>query len=345
MSERNLIVIGTSTGGLDALRAILHALPSTTRASVFVVMHTGPGSPRLLADILARVTPMRVDYAEDGAPITAGTVRIAPPDVHLTLEPHVTRLTQGPKENRARPSIDVLFRSAAQVHGPRVVGVILTGELDDGVSGLWTIKRLGGAAVVQDPAEAVAASMPRRAVASVDVDYCVRLAAIGPLLGRLADTPIAAPGAPMTSSPDEVARLSTELSVAHGTPPLDVGVLGLGPPSPFACPECQGVLREIHEGPRVRFRCHTGHAHSLDSLLASVRESVDTFTWSTVRACQESALVLETMAARVPHDAPELRRRLIDGADAYRRRADSIRNTLLIGNLPAADDHPADVPR
>jgi two-component system chemotaxis response regulator CheB len=285
------------------------------------------------------VTPLPVAYAEDGAPITAGTVRVAPPDVHLTLDPHVTRLTQGPKENRARPSIDVLFRSAAQVHGPKVVGVILTGELDDGASGLWSIKRRGGAAVVQDPADAVAPSMPRHALAAVDADYCVRLAAIGPLLGRLVDTPVAETRAPVASPPEEVARLSTELRVAQGQPPLDVGVLGLGPPSSFSCPECQGVLREIHEGGRVRFRCHTGHAHSHDSLLASVRESVDALTWSTVRACQESALVLETMASAVPQPAAaEVRRLLSDAADAYRRRADSIRNTLPIGHAPAADD-------
>jgi two-component system chemotaxis response regulator CheB len=188
MAKRDLIVIGTSSGGVEALRTIVAALPSDFAASLFVVMHSAANSPGLLDKILQRETTLRVEIAQNNQKFKPGHIYVAPPDHHLILEPGIICLSRGPKENRFRPAVDPLFRSAAQTYGPRVVGVILTGGLDDGTAGLWAIKQLGGTTVVQEPAEALAPSMPASALRNVKVDYCVPLVEIGPLLGKLVDT-------------------------------------------------------------------------------------------------------------------------------------------------------------
>src|SRR5215207_10858312 len=194
MSGRDIVVIGTSAGGVEALRALVGGLPADFPGSVFVVMHTAPDSPGVLAQILERSGPLPAAHASNRERIRPGRVYVAPPDMHLLLEPGVMRLTRGPKENRFRPAIDPLFRSAAAVYGPRVVGIILTGGLDDGTSGLWAVKRLGGVAVVQDPDEAFMPSMPQSALEQVEGDYKLPVAEIPGGLARLASTTVAEQG-------------------------------------------------------------------------------------------------------------------------------------------------------
>src|SRR5688500_13070138 len=160
MPKRDILVIGASSGGLEVLKGLLGGLPAGLPASVFVVLHMAAHHPSRLPELLSRVCPLPVAHAVDGEPIVPGRVYVAPPDNHLLLMPDQVRLTNGPKENRARPAVDALFRSAAQAFGPRVVGVVLTGQLDDGTAGLWAIKDRGGLAAVQDPEEASAPSMP-----------------------------------------------------------------------------------------------------------------------------------------------------------------------------------------
>src|SRR5215210_3284548 len=191
MSGRNIVVIGTSAGGVEALRALVTGLPADFAGSVFVVMHTAPDSPGVLAQILDRSGPLPAANAENRTRIRPGRIYVAPPDRHLLLEPGLMLTTRGPKENRFRPAVDPLFRSAAQTYGPRVVGVVMTGGLDDGTSGLWAVKRLGGTAVVQDPDEAFMPSMPLSALGQVEVDYTLPVAEIAPLLARLARTSVA----------------------------------------------------------------------------------------------------------------------------------------------------------
>jgi two-component system chemotaxis response regulator CheB len=180
-----LVVIGTSAGGIEALRAIAAALPADFPAAIAIVMHLSPQSPGILDDILNRAGPLRADVARGGERLQPGHIYVAPADAHLLVEPGRLRLTRGPKENRFRPAIDPLFRTAAQVYGPAAVGVILTGNLDDGTAGLWAIKKLGGTTVVQDPADAMFPAMPESAVRHVEIDHVVPLAAIAPLLVRL----------------------------------------------------------------------------------------------------------------------------------------------------------------
>src|SRR5919112_699348 len=173
MATPHIIVVGASGGGIEALRTLVSGLPADFPTPICVVLHTSPQAPGILCDILARVGPLKATNAVNGERLRPGHIYVAPPDYHLLVEPGKLRVTKGPRENRFRPAIDPLFRSAAQVYGPAVVGVVLTGNLDDGTAGLWAIKQLGGTAVVQDPRDAPAPSMPASALRGVRVDHCV----------------------------------------------------------------------------------------------------------------------------------------------------------------------------
>src|SRR4051812_46970 len=190
--NRDIIVIGASAGGVTALQKLAASLPADFAPSVFVVLHAFAKGPRLMADILNRAGDIQVSYPENGEAILPNHVYIAPPDYHLLLEQGTTRVVRGPKENGRRPSVDSLFRSAAVKYGPRVIGVVLTGYLDDGTVGLNAIKECGGIAVVQDPADAEIGAMPANALQHVEVDYCLTLAEIPELLQKLTSTPIEA---------------------------------------------------------------------------------------------------------------------------------------------------------
>ena len=256
MHTRQIIVIGASAGGIDALRVLASALPTEFSTPICVVLHTAPESPGLLPEILNQAGRLTALSPTNGERLQAGRVYVAPPDRHLVLEPGRVRVTKGPKENRFRPAIDPLFRSAAQVYGPAAIGVILTGSLDDGTAGLWAIKALGGVAIVQDPADALYPSMPRSALQQVKVDHCVPLAQITPLLVTLTATPVET--AERSPVPDHV---NVEVNIAKEQHPMDAGLEEIADPSRYACPECHGVLLQLKESGRVRFRCHTGHAY------------------------------------------------------------------------------------
>jgi two-component system, chemotaxis family, protein-glutamate methylesterase/glutaminase len=286
-----LFVIGASAGGVEALKELTRQLPADFPGALFMVMHVPAQHPSLLASILDRCGPLPALEAGDGRPIRAGHIYVGVPDRHLLIDGDVMRLTRGPRENRFRPSIDSLFRSAAYTQGSRVVGVVLTGQLDDGTSGLWAIKDRGGVAIVQSPTDAVYPSMPSSALQHVNVDYVVELSELPELLTRLAHQALQPA---VSASP---APMRTEIEIAAGDDPLQAGSLQLGRPSRFTCPECHGVLGEMREGKNImRFRCHTGHAFSVQSLLANVGEAVDSGLWSVLRTMQERSLLLREAA-------------------------------------------------
>ena len=185
MPQHDCIVIGASTGGVEALAALVGKLPANLQAAVFVVVHIPPQATSVLPAILERAGTLPAAHAIDGEPMKTGRIYVAPPDFHLLVERGYVWVMRGPKENRNRPAVDPLFRSAARAYGPRVVGVILTGALNDGTAGLLAIKRRGGIAVVQDPTDAFFPSMPESALEYVDADHCLPLAEIGPVLARL----------------------------------------------------------------------------------------------------------------------------------------------------------------
>jgi len=254
---------------------------------------------------------------------------VAPPDHHLLVAPGHVRVTRSATENRFRPAIDPLFRSAAGAYGPRVVGVILSGALDDGTAGLWAVKQRGGIAIVQDPQEAQHSSMPQSAMTYVPVDYCLPAAAIAPRLIYLVQEVIEEEGA--TPVPDEL-RIETRIAMEDNA--LESGLMDLGHFSPFTCPECHGALLQLRAGRFLRFRCHVGHAYSARSLLAELSESLDDAFWNTLRALDESIMLMQHIAAHLRADqAPQLADLFTRRAQEARRRADVLRK-MVMQDLP-----------
>ncbi|HEX7795749.1 MAG TPA: chemotaxis protein CheB [Vicinamibacterales bacterium] len=289
-SANQIVVIGASSGGLDAVREVAGGLPHEFAAPICVVIHTSADSPGVIPQIVGRATSMVTVGLRRAEKLERGKMYFAPPDCHLIVEPGRVRATKGPKENRFRPAIDPLFRTAAQAFGPGAIGVILTGNLDDGTAGLAAIKRLGGRAIVQDPRDALFPGMPQSAMAHVAVDYCVPLEQIAPLLVDLTERPVTA--APPIPFPRE---LETEVRIAKQENPIEAGLEHIGKPSRFACPDCHGVLLQIADDDRVRFRCHTGHGFSIDSLLAAYSDQAEGSLWTAIRSLEEAALFLDVL--------------------------------------------------
>ena len=290
MNAPRIVVVGASAGGVAALSTLVAGLPPDLDAAVFIVMHIAAESPSRLQEILGRKTTLPVSAAIDGEPIRPGRIVVASADRHLMIDAGQVRVTRGPRESRSRPAVDVLFRSAAAAHGTRVIGVVLTGSLDDGTAGLWSIKDRGGIALVQDPEDAEHASMPESALRHVKVDRVVPLAGMADeIVSRLRE--------PLPDPMDSPVphRMQVENLIAREGNGLEAGSMNLGPPSKYTCPACHGVLIEIEEGSILRFRCHTGHAYTLRSLLADVNAAIDTGLWDTLRAVEERILLLNRM--------------------------------------------------
>lgn len=291
VNGRDIIVIGASAGGISAVERLIRTLPKNLPAAIFVVIHISPDGPSLLPQILQRSAKLKiVQKINDGEPIKKEHVYIAPPDQHLVMEKGRLRLVCGPMENRHRPAIDPLFRSAAQTYGGRVIGVILTGTLDDGASGLLAIKGCGGTVLVQDPKDAEYPDMPRNALKQVQADYQVPLAEMGPLLVELVNKP------PKSRNGRQVpVHLEIESDIAEMKKSGNQ-MEYLGKPSNFACPECHGVLWEMKEGGMGRFRCRVGHAYSLENLHSGMSDAIEDALWSAVRALEEKAALLRRLA-------------------------------------------------
>lgn len=327
MHRKDIIVVGASSGGIDALKALVSGLPEDLKAAVFVVLHVAPYSLGILPEILERAGPMPASNARDLEPIEPGHIYVAPPDRHLVVEPsgHVL-VTRGPRENRFRPAVDPLFRSAAYAFGPRVIGVILTGWLDDGTAGLWAVKERGGTAVVQHPDDAHAPAMPLNAIKHVEVDHIVPLKEIAPLLVRLTETPAGEEKGVRPVSEE----MEIEVKIAREDNALDSGIMKWGTPSVYACPECHGVLLQLKEEGNMRFRCHTGHAYSVDSLLAEFTEKTEESLWSAIRAIEEGVLLMRELASHLgEHHSGTDADALLTKADESQQRANLVRRAVM----------------
>jgi len=286
-----IVVVGTSAGGLPALQELLRGIPSDINAALFIVQHTSPAGPNLLAEILRRTTSLPVSNALNQEPIRRSRVYVAPPNRHMVLVGKQVWTTAGPKENHCRPAIDPLFRSAALHYGSRVIGIVLTGTLDDGTAGLWAIKERGGVAIVQHPDEAEFAQMPLNALTHVRVDHCLRLAQIGALIVRLASEPRPEMGeSPVAKDLEVETRIANEEVVSKRE------LLQIGGPTVFTCPECHGALLQLKRSGILRFRCHTGHAFSVQTLLSQLTMDVEANLWTAIRSMEESVLLLDHVA-------------------------------------------------
>lgn len=291
-----VIVIGTSAGGLDALFRIVPHLSPDLGAPVLIVQHIGAHRSELPVLLSAR-GPLPAVFAETGMVPEAASIYVAPPDHHLLLEGGALRLFRGPKEHYARPAIDPLFRSAALDRGTRVIGVVLTGMLDDGSAGLRAIEACGGTTVVQDPSDAKAPSMPLSAISGGDVDHIVRLDAMANLLNKLAMSV----ENPKAAGPPEWLRVEHAISLGQGG--LE-DLRRVGVPSGFTCPDCGGSLFELKHGEPGRFLCHTGHAFGLHSLAAAHAHLTEEALWAGLRALQEKEAILRRLANLQASETP-----------------------------------------
>jgi len=296
MATRDIIVIGASAGGVQALTKLVTNLPADLPAAVFIVLHISANAPSLLPHILRREAKLHVAHAIDGEPIEHGRVYVAPPDHHLIIERDHTKLVHGPKENLHRPSIDTLFRSAARWGGSRVIGVVLTGARDDGAAGMVAVKQRGGIAIVQDPEEAPFPSMPMSVMQEINVDYSLPLREIPGLLSRLSRETTAEEGA--FSVPDEI---EIEAKIAEQTMEsneLIASVERLGTISKLTCPDCHGALWEIKDENLLRYRCHVGHAFSAAALNDGQGQMLEVALWSAVRALEEQMILARRIGER-----------------------------------------------
>ncbi|MEA5625911.1 chemotaxis protein CheB [Nostoc sp. UHCC 0251] len=327
MLEHNIIVIGTSAGGVEALTYLVKHLPPDLNAAVIIVLHVSSQSTSVLPKILSRAGNLPVSHAQDGEVTVPGRIYVAPPNYHLLVERGYLRLTRGAKENRCRPAIDPLFRSAARTYGQRVIAVLLTGMLDDGTAGIMAVKMRGGVAIVQNPDDALYANMPRNAINNVDdIDHIAPLSDIPSILVALVNIPMEIqPENPIPSQMEfetEIAQLNLKAVENESDRP--------GKPSTFGCPDCGGILWEVEEGNLLRFRCRTGHAYSVETLLATQSDKVEDALWIALRALEEKASLSHRMASRMEARNQTLAaERFKEEAQSAWQRSAIIREVLL----------------
>jgi two-component system chemotaxis response regulator CheB len=292
MPGRDIVVIGTSAGGVQVLSELVRGLPAGFPATLFVVCHL-PGEFRSnLPDILSRNGSLLARHARHGEPFYPGHIYIAPPDYHLLLGEGTVQLNHGPRENRHRPAIDPLFRSAARAYGPRVVGIILTGALYDGVAGLMAVRASGGVAMVQDPREAFMAALPAAATAVAGADHVLSAAELAPRLMELVRGPVAPAGGQAMADPiehmPEVVETDMQAQI-NGQRNEQLAV--------YTCPECGGSLWQVDEQGVVQFRCHVGHLYQAELLLEEQSRALEAALWTAARTFREKSVLTSQLAA------------------------------------------------
>lgn len=291
-----IIVIGASAGGVEAVRSLMGALPADFPAAVFVVLHIGAHKSEL-PWLLNQQGPLWAVHPKDGDPIQPGQIYVAPPDHHMLVEPGHIRLTKGPRENWARPAIDPLFRSAARSYGADVIGVVLTGGLNDGTAGLYEIEQAGGTTVVQDPADAVNPSMPRSALEHVAVDHCLTLAELPSLLIRV----VAGRGANVHLDRAHPADITLHEFKPQRAKPQGREMTAeykLDQPIAVTCPDCGGALRRTELGTLTRFGCHIGHVYTAEVMVAAQFAAMEGYLGAAMRSLSERGELCRQLAEK-----------------------------------------------
>lgn len=335
MIKQDIIVVGASAGGMGALMQLVACLPESFNGSIFIVLHIPAYSPSALPAILSRCSIFKAVHPKDGEKIQPKTIYVAPPDHHLLIEDKKVLVKRGPKENRFRPSIDALFRSAAYEFGNRVIGIVLSGVLDDGTSGMWTIKRLGGSAIVQDAAEAIHPQMPLNVQEFVDVDYSIPVDEMCKVIEEIQKSPV-------TDKPSaekiDMEMLKMEITIAKQDNAFAMGIIDKGVLTSFTCPECHGALVQLIEGKIIRYRCHTGHAFTASSLLAGITQTIEEALWSSMRAVEECTLLLGKLKDNLIKAGNTKAAAIFAAAEEeQRKRARVIHDSVFTQNMLSAD--------
>jgi len=326
MAKRDVIVVGASAGGVEALKTFVATLPKDLAASIVVVVHVSAHAESVLPAILTRSGPLPAKKATDGDRLEHGHIYVAPPDHHVLVADDHLRVTRGPRVNNHRPAIDPLFRSAARRVGPRAIGIVMSGVLDDGTAGASAIKARGGAVIVQAPSDALYPAMPQSVLDRVSVDACVPVAEMVNVIVPL--TALTVPEVEKKPMPDNDMELE-EPNEEHTH----------GPPTMFTCPDCHGTLWERDHAGVLEYRCHVGHAFSPDNWIAAQSEELEDALWAAYRTLRESAVFCKRLADRSRKQgllrvAKQYETRSAEAAD----RAALIRRTLELGHAAPKDE-------
>lgn len=322
--HHDIIAIGGSLGAVEAMKKLCAALPADLAAAVLVTIHVGSRGKDLLGSIFNQASPLPAATARDGEAIRPGRIYVAPADHHLLAMDGTIRLGRGPRENMARPAIDPLFRSVAVEYGPRVIGVVLTGMLDDGASGLADVKRCGGLTVVQSPTDAEARDMPLGALNASDVDHVAPLGRLSSLLAQLSREP-----AGMNSPAPADMRLEVDIALGRQVGTADIEKVA--DPSALSCPTCGGVLSQMRRSP-LRFRCQVGHGFSARSLASTAEDAVDDALRVSLRILQERLTLAEKMAEEARRSGRHAAAAATEErAEEYKRYAEVINRAFAAG--------------
>lgn len=338
MHSRDIILVGASAGGIRALIDVASALPADLPAAIMVVVHTSPGAPGVLPNLLNNAGRLPAAFASDGERIRNGRIYVAPSDRHLLIAEHSIQVSRGPRENGFRPAIDPLFRTAAHFHGPRAIGVVLSGALHDGTLGLKRIKEAGGIAIVQDPEQATHRSMPDSAIAQVQVDYVARVPELAAILAELTRERIEGKKAmaKRRNSQKDIAEVGDRAVTDEFLP---------GKSSGFVCPECGGALWEVEDGNTLVYRCHVGHSYTESRLIDGSADALEHALWTALRALEENAALNRRLAERMKlRKADVVARSFGEKASDSERRAAAIRGVLLSNGKSAKRKKPVEKP-
>ncbi|RKQ93925.1 two-component system chemotaxis response regulator CheB [Solirubrobacter pauli] len=321
---RRVIGVAASAGGVEALRRLVTELPADLDAALCVVLHIPPTGRSLLAPILDRDSALTAVLAEDGAPLRAGMIYVAPADHHLLVRNDRLELSRGPKENNVRPAADPLLRSLARSWGSCAVAVVLSGALDDGAAGAAVVANAGGAVLVQDPEDALAPGMPSAALSATTEAEVRPLAQLAAAVERVVASAI-----PPLREEDTVTTEPGPAKSVDGPMHLD------GPPTGFMCPECRGPVWEHQEGHVLRYRCRVGHAYSEEAMVDSQNNTVESALWAALEVLEERAALLTRIAVR-PGTHDRTRARFERGAREAAARAENIRRVLVADEASVA---------
>jgi two-component system, chemotaxis family, protein-glutamate methylesterase/glutaminase len=331
--QRDLIAIGASAGGVEALDRLVAGLPQELPASILIVMHVLPTGKSMLPKILERAGSLPASSAKHGEQLVRGHVYVAPPDHHMLALDGTLMLSHGPRENGHRPALDPMFRSVARAYGQRAIGIVLSGTLDDGAAGLSMIRQRGGATVAQDPEDALYGGMPRSAIANGAAQHVAKISEMADLVCALIDAPV------------EAQDITPEAPVDVSGRSLDIAERGdarEGELSGLTCPECGGAIWEHQEGEIVRFRCHVGHAYSPETMQTEQGRALEAALWSALRSLEEREDLFKRMARRGAA-SPETFARFQGKAAQVANHAEAIRRTIAeMSRAPAGEQDEPD---